>query len=148
MTCIHPRRASVSTACVTVTGDRVKARGGFTLIELIVVLTIISLLLTIATPHYFHSVQRAKESALKQDLATLRDAIDKFYSDQGKYPDALAELISKRYLRTLPQDPLTQSMETWVTLTPPPDASVPGQVYDVRSGAPGNAGDGTAYAEW
>ena len=130
------------------TGDRVKTRGGFTLIELIVVLTIISLLLTVAAPRYFQSVQRSKESALKQNLATLRDAIDKFYGDQGKYPDALGELIAKRYLRTLPQDPLTQSVETWVTQTPPGDASAPGQVYDVRSGATGSAADGTAYAEW
>ena len=91
------------------TGDRVKTRGGFTLIELIVVLTIISLLLTVAAPRYFQSVQRSKESTLKQNLATLRDAIDKFYGDQGKYPDALGELIAKRYLRTLPPDPLTQT---------------------------------------
>jgi len=131
-----------------VTGDRVKSRCGFTLIELIVVLTIISLLLTVAAPRYFQSVQRSKESALKQNLATVRDAIDKFYGDQGKYPDALGELIAKRYLRTLPQDPLTHSVETWVTLTPPADASAPGQVYDVRSGAAGSAADGTAYAEW
>jgi general secretion pathway protein G len=126
----------------------VNARVGFTLIELIVVLTIISLLLTIAAPHYFHSVQRSKESALRQNLATLRDAIDKFYSDQGKYPDALSELISKRYLRTLPQDPVTQSVETWVTRMPPADAPAPGQVYDIKSGAAGNGADGTAYAEW
>jgi general secretion pathway protein G len=125
-----------------------KSGTGFTLIELIVVLTIISLLLTIAAPHYFQSVQRSKESALKQNLATLRDAIDKFYSDQGKYPDALADLTAKRYLRALPQDPLTQSVETWVTLMPPADASVPGQVYDVRSGAEGKAADGTVYSEW
>ena len=125
-----------------------KTRGGFTLIELIVVLTIISLLLTVAAPRYFQSVQRSKESALKQNLATLRDAIDKFYGDQGKYPDALGELISKHYLRTLPQDPLTQSVETWVTQTPPSDGAAPGQVYDVRSGATGSAADGTAYAEW
>ena len=125
-----------------------KTRGGFTLIELIVVLTIVSLLLTLAAPNYFQSIQRSKETALKQNLATLRDAIDKFYSDQGKYPDALAELASKRYLRALPQDPVTQSVETWITVTPPPDANTPGQVYDVRSGAAGNAADGTAYAQW
>ncbi|HEV7819545.1 MAG TPA: type II secretion system protein, partial [Burkholderiales bacterium] len=69
-----------------------KRPGGFTLIELIVVLTIVSLLLTLAAPKYFQSIQRSKETALKQNLATLRDAIDKFYSDQGKYPDALADL--------------------------------------------------------
>jgi general secretion pathway protein G len=125
-----------------------KFQSGFTLIELIVVLTIISLLLTIAAPNYLQSVQRSKETALKQNLATLRDAIDKFYSDQGKYPDALVDLTTKRYLRTLPQDPVTQSVETWITLTPPPDANAPGHVYDVRSGAGGNAVDGTAYAEW
>ena len=125
-----------------------RRRAGFTLIELIVVLTIISLLLTLAAPNYFRSMQRSKETALKQNLATLRDAIDKFHSDQGKYPDALADLASRRYLRTLPQDPVTQSAETWITLAPPADANTPGQVYDVRSGAAGNAVDGTAYAEW
>jgi len=125
-----------------------KTRSGFTLIELIVVLTIISLLLTVAAPRYFQSVQRSKESTLKQNLATLRDAIDKFYGDQGKYPDALGELIAKRYLRTLPPDPLTHSVETWVTLPPPADASARGQVYDVKSGATGSAADGTVYAEW
>jgi general secretion pathway protein G len=131
-----------------VTGEPVKRPGGFTLIELIVVLTIVSLLLTLAAPKYFQSIQRSKETALKQNLATLRDAIDKFYSDQGKYPDALADLASKRYLRMLPQDPVTQSVDTWITLAPPSAANVPGQVYDVRSGAAGNAVDGTAYAEW
>lgn len=125
-----------------------RTRTGFTLIELIVALTIISLLLAVAAPRYFHSVQRSKETALKQNLATLRDAIDKFYSDQGKYPDALADLISRRYLRALPQDPLTQSIDTWVTVTPPVDAAARGQVYDVKSGAAGTAGDGKAYAEW
>ena len=125
-----------------------KTGSGFTLIELIVVLTIISLLLTVAAPRYFQSLQRSKESALKQDLATMRDAIDKFYGDQGKYPDGLSELVAKRYLRNLPQDPLTQSVETWIALAPPPDSSAPGQVYDVKSGAAGNAADGTAYVEW
>jgi general secretion pathway protein G len=125
-----------------------KTGSGFTLIELIVVLTIISLLLTVAAPRYFQSVQRSKESALKQNLATMRDAIDKFYGDQGKYPDGLGDLVSKRYLRNLPQDPLTQSVETWIALAPPSDSSAPGQVYDVKSGAAGNAADGTAYIEW
>ncbi len=125
-----------------------RTRDGFTLIELIVVLTIVSLLLTVGAPHYFHSVQRSRESALKQNLATMRDAIDKFYSDQGKYPDALGDLIAKRYLRALPEDPVTQSIESWITLTPPADMGATGQVYDVRSGAEGKAADGTAYAEW
>ena len=125
-----------------------KTQRGFTLFELIVVLTIISLLQTIGAPHYFQSVQRSRESALKQNLATLRDAIDKYYSDQGKYPEALGDLISKRYLRALPQDPVTQSVDTWTTQLPPPDAAASGQVYDVKSGADGNAADGTAYTEW
>lgn len=127
---------------------RLKTSPGFTLVELIVVLTIVSLLLTIGAPRYFQSVQRSRESALKQNLATMRDAIDKFYSDQGKYPDALGELISRRYLRGLPQDPVTQSVETWVTLLPPADAGATGQVYDVRSGAEGKAADGTPYGQW
>lgn len=126
----------------------IKRTSGFTLIELIVVMAIVSLLLTVAAPHYFQSLQRSKEHALKQNLATLRDAIDKFYGDQGKYPDALAELAAKRYLRALPSDPLTQSTETWTVVPPAADSGIGGQVYDVHSGAAGNAADGTAYAQW
>lgn len=119
---------------------------GFTLIELLVVMTIIALLLSIAVPRYFGSVDRARESVLHENLATLREAIDKFYADNGKYPAALDELVSKRYLRKVPVDPITDSAETWVVL-PPPDAKL-GGIFDVHSSAQGKARDGSSYADW
>ena len=119
---------------------------GFTLIELLVVLAIIGTLLTLAVPRYVHSVERSKEAVLKQDLSALRDALDKYYGDTGKYPDALDDLVAKKYLRSIPVDPITGSASTWVAV--PPEDPAKGGVYDVRSGAPGNAPDGSAYASW
>ena len=119
---------------------------GFTLIELLVVLAVIALLLTIAVPRYFQSVDRSKEAVLKQDLATMRDALDQYYGDTGKYPEALEDLVSKKYLRNLPVDPITESASSWVTV-PPQDAAL-GGVYDIHSGAQGNAKDGSAYSSW
>ena len=119
---------------------------GFTLIELLVVLSIIALLLTIAVPRYFGSVERAKEATLRQDLSVMRDAIDKYYGDKGKYPDSLDALAQQHYLRAVPVDPITQSSQTWQTQPPPEGLS--GSVYDVHSGAPGKGEDGTPYADW
>jgi general secretion pathway protein G len=119
----------------------------FTLVELLIVLALIATLLTIALPRYFGSLDRSKEVALKQTLAATRDAIDKFFTDNGKYPDSLPELVDKRYLRSLPLDPITESTTTW-TVVPAPDPLVKGEVYDVKSGAPGTASDGKAYAEF
>jgi general secretion pathway protein G len=117
----------------------------FTLIELLVVMAIIATLLTVALPRYFGSVERSKEAALKQSLAVMRDAIDKYYADRGRYPDALEDLVARRYIRALPVDPVTASSATWVVV--PPAEGVQGGVYDVRSGAPGKASDGTAFAD-
>ena len=119
---------------------------GFTLIELLAVMVIIALLLTIATPKYFGSVDRSRESVLRQDLATMREALDKYYGDTGQYPDALEDLTKKKYLRSIPRDPITDSDATWVIIAPTNDAK--GAVYDVKSGAAGNGADGTAYADW
>ena len=119
---------------------------GFTLIELLVVMAIIALLLSIATPRYFNSVDKTKEAVLRQDLSTMRDAIDKYYGDTGQYPDTLDDLVSKKYLRKLPVDPITDSATTWVVV-PPSDADQ-GGVYDLHSGAPGNGRDGTSYSGW
>ena len=119
---------------------------GFTLIELLAVMVIIALLLTIAAPKYFGSVDRSRESILRQDLATMREALDKYYGDTGQYPDALEDLTKKKYLRSIPRDPITDSDATWVIIAPTNDAK--GAVYDVKSGAPGNGADGTAYADW
>ncbi len=118
---------------------------GFTLIELLVVMAIIATLLSIVAPRYFNSLDRSKEAVLRQDLSVMRDAIDKFYSDTGNYPSELAELVEKRYLRTVPVDPLTESAATWVAVPPPSDI---GGVYDVRSGSPEQAKDGTFYEAW
>jgi general secretion pathway protein G len=123
-------------------------RRGFTLIELMVVMAIIAVLLTIALPRYLGSVDRAREATLKQTLAVVRDAIDKFHADQGRYPNDLAELQRQRYLRAVPVDPMTDSDATWV-FTPPPGArSAAGTVYDIRSGSQAKAQDGSAYAQW
>jgi general secretion pathway protein G len=120
---------------------------GFTLMELMVVMAIIASLLTLALPRYFHSVERSREAVLKQDLTIMRDAIDKFMADRGRYPLTLEELAEKRYLRKVPPDPITESAATWVTVPPPDGASREG-VYDVRSGAPGNSLDGEPYESW
>lgn len=122
-------------------------RRGFTLIELMVVLTIVGLLLSIAVPRYFHSVQRSKENILRANLVTTRDALDKYVGDNGRYPDTLEQLVDKRYLRSLPYDPVTDSTNSWV-LVPSQRTDRPGAVADLRSGAQGQASDGTAYADW
>jgi general secretion pathway protein G len=124
-----------------------RASRGFTLIELIVVMTIVALLASIAAPRYFDSVDRARERVLKQNLNVLRDAIDKYYADTGSYPGSLSELATRRYVRKVPEDPVTGSESTWVVLAPPAASGLAG-VYDVRSGANGNAMDGTAYGAW
>jgi general secretion pathway protein G len=124
-----------------------RTRTAFTLIELIVVMAIVSLLLALAAPRYFRSVDRAKEAVLREDLSVMRDALDKFYSDAGRYPDAIEELVTKRYLRKVPPDPMTERADTW-QISPPPGDAVKGRVYNVRSGAAGVAQDGTLYSEW
>jgi general secretion pathway protein G len=126
---------------------RITKRGaGFTLIELLVVMSIIALLLTLAVPRYFHSVTRARDAVLKENLALIRDALDKHYSDTGAYPADMETLVAKRYLRKLPEDPVTESPNTWIIIAP--EAPVMGGVYDVKSGAPGNSLAGEAYSSW
>lgn len=124
-----------------------RRRRGFTLIELMVVMAIIAVLLTIAAPRYFSHLERAREATLRQTLAVVRDAIDKFHGDTSAYPDSLDELATRRYLRAVPVDPITDSSETWL-LIPPPAANGTGRVWDVRSGAEGSALDGSAYGDW
>ena len=119
---------------------------GFTLIELLVVMTIIGVLLTIAVPRYFRTVERAKETVLKHDLSVLRESIDKYYADLGQYPDALPVLTEKHYIRAVPADPFTKSTESWV-LTASEDPDHPG-VRDVHSGSPDSGSDGTPFVSW
>ncbi len=123
-----------------------KGMKGFTLIELLAVMVIIALLLTLAVPKYFGSVDRSRDAILHQDLTTMREALDKFYGDTGQYPDQLDDLVKRKYLRSIPRDPITESDATWVVVAPSNDAK--GAVYDVKSGAPGNGNDGTAYSDW
>lgn len=127
-------------------GDASGRARGFTLVELLVVMAIIALLITIVAPNYVGRINRAEEAVLRQDLLAMRDALDKHFSDAGVYPDALGDLVTKRYLRSVPADPITHSDKTWVVV--PPADPKKGKVFDVRSGAPGKGGDGKPYAEW
>jgi general secretion pathway protein G len=125
--------------------------GGWTLIELLVVLSIILILAALALTQYRNSVQYAKEAALRSDLYLMRDAIDQYYADKGKYPESLDALVTERYLRAIPRDPITSTTDTWQTVQAERDAgavaATPG-IVDVKSGAPDTALDGTRYADW
>ena len=124
---------------------------GFTLIELMIVMAIIVILAGIATALYVNSIQRSKEAVLKSDLFRMRDAIDQYYADKNKYPPSLESLVSDKYLRTIPVDPITNSSETWQTTMaePQPGASFSDTgIFDVKSGAEDTALDGTRYADW
>jgi general secretion pathway protein G len=121
-------------------------KSGFTLIELIVVLAIIALLVSIVVPQYTRSVTRAEEAVLREDLLLMRDALDKHYADASRYPASLGELVTKRYLRSIPVDPLTGSSSTWIVV--PPADPQQGGVSDVRSGAKGAGSNGTPYEQW
>jgi general secretion pathway protein G len=127
-----------------VNGSVDKSRA-FTLIELLVVMVIIASLLAIAVPRYFRSLDHSKEVVLTQDLAVMRKAIDYYYSDRGKYPETLQELVDARYLRSLPVDPMTKSATTWITvLNEDPEI---GGIQDVMSGAEGQTQEGIEFAE-
>lgn len=123
-----------------------QAKRGFTLVELMVVMAIIALLLSLAMPRYFNHLERSRETILKEDLAVMRDAIDKYHGDRGRYPDSIDELVSARYLRALPVDPITDRADTWQIVAP--SGGDAGAMYDIKSGAPGTAHDGSTYADW
>lgn len=118
---------------------------GFTLIELLVVLAAMGLLLSIAAPRYYEHVDRARETVLKHNLAGLREAIDKFHADHARHPKDLNELVTGRYLREVPLDPMTDRVDTWVLVKP---QGQPEGVVDVRSGAKGLSREGMSYARW
>jgi len=120
---------------------------GFTLIEVLVVMVIIATLLSLVAPRYFETVERSKESTLKHDLIIMRDAIDKYYSDKGAYPDTLEDLVQQKYLRAIPEDPVSGRADTWI-VSPPIDVNIQGAIYDIHSGAEGIALDGTNYVDW
>jgi type II secretion system protein G len=128
---------------VTAAGFNRAARRGFTLIEMLVVMAIVALLLSIAAPRYFGSLDRSREVALKENLQVLRTTLDKFYADKGRYPDTLEELVEQKYLRSVPLDPITESSSSWVVV-PSQDPDTKG-IVDVKSGATGQAGDGRRF---
>jgi general secretion pathway protein G len=126
--------------------NRHGSKCGFTLIELLIVMAIIGTLLSIAVPRYFRTLERARETVLKQDLSILREAIDKHYADLNEYPDTLLVLVEKRYVRSVPIDPFTKLADTW-TLIPSDDPDHAG-IRDIHSGAAETAADGTSVASW
>lgn len=121
-------------------------KSGFTLIELLVVMAVIAILLTLAVPRYFASLEKSREAVLQANLTMLRQSLDHYYGDTGRYPDALDELVERKYLRSVPADPITDSSATWIVV--PPEQPELGGVYDVKSGAEGHARDGSAYLDW
>jgi general secretion pathway protein G len=121
-------------------------RRGFTLIELLVVLAVVGTLLTLALPRYFSSIDKSKEAVLKENLYQMREAISRYHADKGRYPETLESLAADKYLRKVPLDPVTESAATWIVVAP--EDPQKGGVWDVRSGAPGKALDGTEYALW
>jgi general secretion pathway protein G len=127
-------------------GRRQRQPRGFTLIELLVVMSIIALLLSIAVPRYFKTLEHSRETVLRQDLGVLREAIDKHFGDYGQYPDSLGALVERKYIRAVPVEPITKSAEAWEVVVSD-DADHPG-IRDVHSLAEGNGSDGRPYKEW
>lgn len=128
-----------------------KNERGFTIIELLIVLTLIVILAAMGMVNYRNSVQRAKEAVLKEDLFRMRDAIDQYYADKNKYPQTLQDLVSDGYLRDLPKDPMTESADTWQVEAAEPDVNNPTAepgVYNIKSGSDQTALDGSRYADW
>jgi general secretion pathway protein G len=124
---------------------------GFTLIELMIVMALIVILASIGLVQYGHSVTRAKEATLSEDLFRIRDAIDQYYADKKKYPPTLDTLVQEKYLRAVPVDPFTQSAETWQTTMSEPEPCNPSAepgIYNVHSGSDAEAMNGTRYADW
>ncbi len=142
-----PRHAArVSMASPTESGEHMRRQKGFTLIELMVVMAIIATLMTIALPRYFGSLEASKETTLRQSLSSMREALDHYYGDTGRYPDSIEQLVELRYLRNQPLDPIAERKDTWVMVAPPD--GVAGGVSDIKSGASGRARDGSLYSEW
>ncbi|HEX5056635.1 MAG TPA: prepilin-type N-terminal cleavage/methylation domain-containing protein [Gammaproteobacteria bacterium] len=123
-----------------------KRRSGFTLVELLVVLTVVALLAALVTPVVSTSVHRAREAVLKENLYSLRKAIDDFRADTGRYPQTLEQLVEKHYIRKVPLDPVTDRHDSWIQI--PADAESGGGIIDVKSGAEGASLDGQSYGDW
>jgi len=133
------------------TSRRLANQGGFTLIELMIVLALISVLAGMGVVQYRNSVQHTQESVLRTDLFRMRDAIDQYYADKNKYPASLDTLVSDGYMRRIPEDPFTHSTDTWQTVPAEADPANPTAepgIYDVKSGAQGTALNGSSYSDW
>jgi general secretion pathway protein G len=147
------RRAVASTRQVTQSPSRQVGNldRGFTMIEILVVVSLIVILATMGMTQYRSAVIHAREATLHEDLFRMRDAIDQYYADKGQYPSTIDALVSDGYMRKVPEDPFTKSSSTWQTVPAEPDPNNPtaeAGVYDIKSGSDGTALDGTKYAEW
>ena len=132
-------------------GRRRTPAGGFTMIELLVVVSLVIILASIGMAQYKNGVVRAQEAVLKEDLFRLRDVIDQYYADKQQHPQTLEELVTAGYLRAIPKDPFTGSAETWQIVEAEPDPANPATelgIYNVRSGSEKTALDGSKYSEW
>lgn len=121
---------------------------GFTLVELLVVLVIVAVLASLVQPRLMAAVTSAREAALAQDLAALRDALDQHYADTGRYPEGLETLVERRYIRRVPKDPMTGRADTWVFVLDRDAEGRPRGIFDVKSGSDAVASDGSRYADW
>ena len=123
---------------------------GYTLIELMIVVSIVGILISVAIPNFQQSAMTAKETALKQNLFTLRSVLDQYYADRGDYPENLEILVEAKYIRAIPKDPLTKSSTSWIEIFEEQEEGndSPAGVYDITSGSEDLARDGTPYKDW
>ncbi len=124
---------------------------GWTIIELLVVLSLIMILASLAMNNYRMSIRRAEEATLKSNLYRMRDAIDQYFADKGQYPASIQALVTDGYMRDVPMDTITRSKETWTTVAAEADPSKPTSdpgIYDVKSGSDAVSLDGSRYADW
>lgn len=152
MMCIQKAQKMDSMGFRIVNGNARKKRAafpqGFTLIELMITLSILALLITIVAPKYFKSVDRARDQVLIHQLATMREAIEQYHTDKGRYPESLDTLVKEKYLKQIPVDPITDRTTTWVLIPAPPDPNVlsttPG-ISDVHSSSTARSLSGQPY---